>query len=265
MEAVEATLGHLPPGETFSGRQFAQSLHAGLRRDQIRTALGALVEAGALERVGLDEYLVVREAQRGAEARHAMLDTLRWVESNPRYGRASLLVGAPAIGPQQAGYPFERYFADIRTAVRGLVASAKAQLLLASPFWDTDVVAELVPLIERRLDAGVGVQVLTRAPVVGSVGAQALRMLGDVRVGASRCDVRILEERSVLDPFGRATFHFKIVSADGVRVYLGSANLNTAGMASRWELGVIMADAQARRISELVSALLVAARPAVNL
>lgn len=265
MDALEMAVLQFQPGQDLSIQEIAQLLPAGLMRDQIRNALSALVEIRVLERSDPNHYVVMLEAHRGAEARRVILDTLRWVESDPRYGKASLLVGAPTVGLQQAGYPFERYFADLRTTIRGLIASAKSRLLIGSPFWDTDVVADLVPLIERRLDAGVDVQVLTRAPVLGSVGAHALRMLGDLRVGVSRCNVRVLEERSTVDPFGRATFHFKVVSVDAQRVYLGSANLNTAGMASRWELGVVLTDAQARRIDELVSALFAGARPAVEL
>jgi phosphatidylserine/phosphatidylglycerophosphate/cardiolipin synthase-like enzyme len=51
------------------------------------------------------------------------------------------------------------------------------------------------------------------------------------------------------------TFHAKIVIADGVRSYLGTANLTHKGLGGNLELGIIFRDDTATRLSALVDAL----------
>lgn len=132
---------------------------------------------------------------------------------------------------------------------------AKKEILLASPYWDLEVAEDLAPLLERRLAAGVTVRILARSPSIGSQSESALRVLARHSGEEQAIEIRTLEERSSLDPFGAATFHFKVAVADAARVYVGSANFNTAGMASRWELGVVLKGRQAAGISDLMSAL----------
>jgi len=77
------------------------------------------------------------------------------------------------------------------------------------------------------------------------------------------CDLKHLDEPWKGDPFGSLTFHFKTAIADAERAYLGSANFNTAGLASRWELGVLLTGVHARRIASLVEAVIQAPSPTI--
>lgn len=59
------------------------------------------------------------------------------------------------------------------------------------------------------------------------------------------------------------TFHFKVAIADeGKTAYLGSANLNTAGLRSRMELGVILSGEASRKLYRVIMTALGLAKPA---
>jgi hypothetical protein len=59
------------------------------------------------------------------------------------------------------------------------------------------------------------------------------------------------------DPFGAQTFHFKAAIADnGLKAYLGSANLTTAGLRSRMELGVILTGEPAVQVAQIIELVL---------
>jgi phosphatidylserine/phosphatidylglycerophosphate/cardiolipin synthase-like enzyme len=219
-----------------------------------------LSTVGAVE-CRTDGLYQVRESEIGRSERAHVRRALEWVSGPGRSFRVGLLLSAPAIAAEQTTVPFQRYFGDLRTAVRGLIASTRSHLLLASPFWDVGVANDITMLLERRLAAGVRVDVLARTPLRASESARALSVLAGIRVDGARCQIRILEERSDLDPFGKATFHFKVAVADGEQAYMGSANFNTAGMASRWELGVLLSGSLGRRVSQLVQSLFDSSRP----
>jgi hypothetical protein len=111
------------------------------------------------------------------------------------------------------------------------------------------------------LAADVQVVVLARSPAAGPSNREALDLLRTISVGGKKCEMLVLDRRSDQDRFGTSTFHFKTACADGQHVYLGSANFNTAGLASRWELGVMLGGSSARTVCTLVDSLLAAARP----
>lgn len=134
-------------------------------------------------------------------------------------------------------------------------------MLLAAPYWDLEVATDLAELLRRRQEAGVRVAILARQPQAGSVNERALTAVRDILVESSPSCIRILEHPSSSDPFGTSTFHFKAACADATRVYLGSANFNTAGLGSRWELGVRLGGRRARVITDLVETLWASARP----
>lgn len=261
LESIETILGEYQVGRTFSLADLVAALPSGVFRDQVRAVIRALIAVSALRAAEGDGLTVMPAAASEAPTRTAIRQSLRWAAEREELEKATLLASAPAIGTEQlGGMPFQRHFADLRIAVRDLIATSRSSLVLASPYWDGDVVNDLLPLIERRLAAGVAIEILARAPGAGSPSESALRVLGRAKVDGRGCALRLLDERSTLDRFGAATFHFKVAIADSQRVYLGSANFNTAGMASRWELGVLLAGHSATRVSELVSALLRRAR-----
>jgi phosphatidylserine/phosphatidylglycerophosphate/cardiolipin synthase-like enzyme len=81
-----------------------------------------------------------------------------------------------------------------------------------------------------------------------------------------RCRFFAWYEPSENDPFGTRTFHFKAVIADdGLKAYLGSANLTTAGLRSRMEMGVILTGEPAVQVAQIVDIVLSQANRYANM
>ncbi|HEY4100210.1 MAG TPA: phospholipase D-like domain-containing protein [Gemmatimonadales bacterium] len=161
----------------------------------------------------------------------------------------------PADAAGYVGSDFSRHFYDLRTTVRTLVAEASKRVILAAPYWDEQVASDLADLLERRLRAGVRVAVLARRPQAGTTNERALAILRAALADSPGSEVRILERASKVDPFGASTFHFKVACADSRRAYLGSANFNTAGLNSRWELGVLLGPRNAGVLAQCLEGL----------
>jgi phosphatidylserine/phosphatidylglycerophosphate/cardiolipin synthase-like enzyme len=232
----------------------------GLTYDAVGEVLAALAELGAVSRVSDGAYEVTRTAFEGTRSsRMASLDALDWARQAGSQSCEVLLASA-ADYPEFSGGQSNRPFLELRTSVRSLIAEATTSLILAAPYWDTEVAEDLGGLVERRLSAGVRVTILARAARPGTSSAEALALLSAIGRQYSSFDIRILEQPSINDPFGSSTFHFKAACADDERVYIGSANFNTAGMASRWELGVLLKGVQAGSVARLLNMLVSASR-----
>lgn len=262
MGEIEEALNQLRGASRFALSDALHELPGGFTPDQVRMALSALVSVGTL--VSSDQsYFAVSplELDSGRDKRESARAAIGWVRDNSE-PPGDLLVSAPAEAKRQTPIPFEREFLDLRTAVRSLVAGARESLILASPYWDLDVATDLAGLVGKRLEAGVDIRVLARPARSGSETDRALSLIANALSSAAGSSVRFLEEPSELDRFGTATFHFKLAIADREIAYLGSANFNTAGLASRWELGILLRGRQARTLAALADSLFEAARPA---
>lgn len=231
--------------------------------DQVARVLGALSTAGVLKPSPDGAFVIDTDRYSTSIAwRSAALEALSWAGAAPNeLGECELLVATPADARSVVAEAYQRQFSDLRTTIRTIVAAAKHRVLLAAPYWDVQVASDLAEILRRRKDAGVTVAILARQPHVGSTNERALAVLRDALPESSSCQIRILEHRSPDDPFGWSTFHFKAACADGMHAYLGSANFNTAGLSSRWELGVKLGGRRARTIAELLEALFAASRP----
>ncbi len=262
--AVERLLEHKADGNAVEVEETGRRIQASY--DQVFEILAALSSVGLLKRSDGNRYTLEKTTLHASEAERRVADAaLRWARENVSTDLCELLLATPASGQSKTSMALERSFLDLRTAVRSLIASTTKRLVLASPFWDTNVAEELAALLERRLEAGVQIFILARAPANGNTNRDALRILRAVHCEERCCDIRILEQPSRDDPFGRSTFHFKVACSDAERVYLGSANFNTAGLASRWELGVLLEGARGRLVSSLLESLLGAAPPVIGL
>lgn len=260
LTAVEKLLEHEADGESVEVEEIGRKVQASY--DQVFEILSALASVGVFKRSGSNQYTMEKSSLHASDAeRRGAGAALRWARENQSADLCELLLATPASGQSKTSMALDRSFLDLRTALRSLIASTRERLVLASPFWDTHVAEDLAVLLERRLEAGVQVVILARAPTAGNTNRDALRILKAVHCEDRYCDIRILEQPSFDDPFGRSTFHFKVACSDAERVYLGSANFNTAGLASRWELGVLLEGARGRRVSSLVESLLGAAPP----
>jgi phosphatidylserine/phosphatidylglycerophosphate/cardiolipin synthase-like enzyme len=148
---------------------------------------------------------------------------------------------------------------DLRGAVVDLAAAAQHDLVLASPFWDAATVDDIGPVLEGRLDAGVRVRLLGRFE--RGIGADVRNAIAPL-IAHPACKLLGWFEPSEGDPFGARTFHFKAAIADGgARGYLGTANFTESGLRSRLELGVLLEGETARRLADVVDAVLSLAHP----
>lgn len=147
---------------------------------------------------------------------------------------------------------------DMRAHLLEIIASAKSWIALASPFWDAETAGEIGEVLSRRLEAGVSVDILGRFEEKDP----GMRQLQDRLGGYDHCQLFAWSETSPADRFRKQTFHFKaVVSDDGGKAYLGTANLNVAGLRSRMELGVILEGNVASQLAQIVKVTLSIARP----
>lgn len=148
---------------------------------------------------------------------------------------------------------------DLRGSLVDLVAEAREDLVLASPFWDASTLADIAPILSLRLEAGVRVRLLGRFG--RDLEAAAVALLAEL-AQHPRCRLLRWYEPSEDDPLGTHSFHFKAAVADhGARAYLGTANFTMSGLRSRLEFGVLLLDESASRMATVVEAVLRLARP----
>lgn len=138
-------------------------------------------------------------------------------------------------------------------AIRETAASAGQRLQIAAPYLHTGFVRLLSPQVERILEAGGQVQLVTRAlsltaPDRSSANVEAvtlLRQAGEGRPG--KLVVASWEETGL-------GIHFKVVLAhrsDGTRAaYIGSSNLTPGGTLANAEAGVLAHGPQVEILSE---------------
>lgn len=262
-EAVESFIETLSDGYRTSLEEIALGQVGGaFTYDQVAEVVAGLEDLGVLGAVAQRVYVVNRKVgDSSALLRRQVRAALVWANAGSSPELCELLLAVPRDGRELITTPYEKSFLDLRTAVRSLAASAARRLILASPFWDMEVAADIGALIERRLAAGAEVVVLARSPAAGTGNREALNLLTSISVRDNRCQTLVLDRYSERDPFGSSTFHFKAACADGNRVYLGSANFNTAGLSSRWELGVLLDGTRAQPVVDLLDSLVSIARP----
>lgn len=262
LEAVERNISGLDDGHAVAVAELAAAVRGtGVSYDMVVGALQALADLAVLHCDGVKVFVINRaELVRSASARLAAQQAIRWAATRIT-DQAELLVAPARDWPEPTRASDKGSFSDLRAAIRAQIAEAERSILLASPFWDLEVAQDLGEILQRRLEAGVRLRILAREPIAGSPSATALRRLSGLSVGGSAAEVLILDKRSAVDRFGSSTFHFKAALFDAEIAYLGSANFNTAGFGSRWELGVLLRGNQARRVSALLEWLLAFARP----
>lgn len=228
--------------------------------DEIDAASGALTSLGILRREGTALRFAREVFQETAGFRSGVWETLRIADrEQAERSEVRLCIAVPPGLDAILDDRMRREAAELRAAVLGVIASAKHDLILASPFWDEETADEIADLLTKRLDAGVQVRILGRftEPSVSPTSAILRRLAGH-----ERCSVLAWFSATPGDG-GVQTFHFKAALADEGRVaYLGSANFTTYGLRSRMELGVIVSGEAARQLYRIIGAALTLAVPA---
>ena len=261
VQAVESVLAAVPSSTWMATEEIRRRAGHGLTLDHVAEILSALstIDVGSLD--GGRRWLTNPHAlSTSLTERVRVRQAVSWTASALAPAQPTLLVSTPRDATAPA---FSHEFGDLRTTLRSIIAGSQRTLILASPFWDLDVADDLAPLLAKRLDAGVHIRIVARDPQPGSPSDRAVSLIGKIAERGRRCEIRILDKPSTHDPFGRETFHFKMVGADGSLAYIGSANFDTAGLASRWELGVLLRAGSARTFFDLVNALADSARLSV--
>lgn len=253
MDAVESWLSVLPEGAEVDAEALRGSSADRLATlDEASAVVDALASAGLLVADGAARRVNREEFARTALYRKGLRDGLacRVIDAPTARLCAALPVGLS----DEVGALLRTWTEDLRGAVVDIAAAARHDLILASPFWDAATLEELKPLICQRLDGGTGVRLLGRFPK--GVPRNARPAL-DSLAAHPLCEVLSWNEPAQADVFGTTTFHFKAAIADrGARAYLGTANFTASGLRSRLELGVLLDGASARKLHDVVDAVL---------
>ena len=226
--------------------------------DQLMAALSALCALGVLENCG-SSYSLNRSAFEGSEefrkGVHAVVETTQ--KESVAANAVELCLSIPPGLDQLAMSAFRGSSRDLRGALLDIITSAKRSLVLASPFWDYPTTAEIAELVRKRLRAGVSVELLGRFGI--DLASETKAILRSLAL-EDGCSVVSWFDAAV-DPL--QTFHFKAASSDdGEKAYLGSANLTTASLRSRMEMGVILTGPIARELHSVLSLVSQLATPA---
>jgi phosphatidylserine/phosphatidylglycerophosphate/cardiolipin synthase-like enzyme len=221
--------------------------------DEILAAIEALGALGILRRCKkrweLDYTRLIETANYRRGIRDAIILLPRPVQSHVIVCAALPLGLSPTV--EQS---FRSIAVDLRAALLDVIATAQARIVLASPFWDAEVATELATLLVRRAAAGVRIDLLGRFMEKDDAG---WAVLDGALFRYEQCRFFAWYEPSESDPFHTQTFHFKAVIADdGLKAYLGSANLTTSGLRSRMELGVILTGQQAIQVAQILDLVL---------
>lgn len=130
-----------------------------------------------------------------------------------------------------------------------LIRSADDDLVLMSPFLSEQAYERLRPALITAADNGADITLITRYLTYGDEDFNREFARG---VDANRRLAPATTLYEYIDDETWTTFHAKVVIADGVRAYLGTANLTHKGLGSNLELGVIFRDDTAARLDALV-------------
>jgi hypothetical protein len=160
-----------------------------------------------------------------------------------------LCAALPVNLNEQVEKALRRNTIDMRASIINIIASSKTWVALVSPFWDEETAEEIAEVLSRRLETGVRVDILGRFEKDDVALPILKKRIGDHNL----CQFFAWAQKDSKDTFRKQTFHYKaVVSDDGAKAYLGTANLNRAGLRSRMELGVILEGKTAKQLAQIV-------------
>jgi phosphatidylserine/phosphatidylglycerophosphate/cardiolipin synthase-like enzyme len=256
MDALEVQLESLPDGADVESN-LAQEADRERRatKDEAMAALEALTELG-----------VLASTPGGLVLKHSVLNQTSLYRAGVRAGlairrtdtsRVALCATVPPGLATRVETALRQYTEDLRGAIVDLVAGAREDIVMASPFWDRPTLDEIRPLLLRRLEAGVSVRLL------GRFGAQIPTDVRDALIRLTNYSgFQLVSWYEQGNWNGTRTFHFKAAIVDGGRrAYLGTANFTASGLRSRLEIGVLLEGEMSRRLADIINVVLALARP----
>jgi phosphatidylserine/phosphatidylglycerophosphate/cardiolipin synthase-like enzyme len=254
---LESKLGALPDDADITVRSIQRfSLDRSPSDEEVLAALHGLTALGVLSRHGSRWRLHRAQLDATEGYRRGIRDGIEVARSTARLSPPTLCAALPVGLPSKVEVKLRAAAVDLRAALFDIVAAARSRVVLASPFWDAETAEELCTLLERRMAAGVQVDLLGRQVTDRGLGVLYSRL------GARpSCNVFAWHAPSTSDRYRTQTFHFKAgIADDGARAYVGSANFTTAGLRSRMELGVVLDGAAAAEVAMFVDTVLLVAQ-----
>jgi len=236
-----------------------------LSEEAFAVVVRALEAIGVLRRNGLSLELDLPMFVASAAFRDGTKLAIDEMSSQITPLPARLVAAFPPDMPDDLAKVLELQTTGLRAAIIDLIASCQSHLILASPFWDAETVNDLIPILTRRLEAGVVVEVLARYSDRTARGHPMVQM-GHKLAPFHQFRIRTWYDRVANDIWGSHTFHFKAVSIDGgKKAYLGTANLTTSSLRSRFELGTILVGRPATTLDGILTLVIQRlSRPTVN-
>lgn len=235
-----------------------------LSDDEVRLCCRALTAIGILL-PSRDAYQLDLDALTASTGyRLGVREGLAVIGEGPTGGAVRLACSLPpSLDPRQAA-AIGRETSDLTGGLIDLIASSRDHLLLASPYWDDATVEQIAPLLVRRLEAGVSVDILARSASAYSDVGRPVANLATRLSSWPEARVHTWFEQDSTDLWGSRTFHFKAAVADyGRSAYLGTANFTSGGLWSRLELGVFLTPPLAEQLYRVLASVLeLATRPA---
>jgi len=139
---------------------------------------------------------------------------------------------------------------ETEAAIVGLLDSARRAVVMTAPFTDAAAAARLAEAILDCGRRGVDVSMMTSPGRGTAFDKVAARWPRAALAGA---EFRCLEGGSVAG--GGIGSHAKVCLVDGVRAYIGSANLTAAGLGRQFEVGALVEGGQVERLAVLLDEL----------
>lgn len=140
-------------------------------------------------------------------------------------------------------------FRDLDELCRDLVRSGTERVTLVSPFWSGQGIELLGPSLAVAAARGALVRVVLDARTRDGDFQAALKSIAAAEGG----DVVIKRMRVLKGTESFGFIHTKLILIDGVRGYLGSANLTVGGLERNFELGVELIPTQVGMLEQLIA------------
>lgn len=154
--------------------------------------------------------------------------------------------------PEDDGSLADAQFAPLLSGTIELIQSTEEEVVLMSPFLSEEGFERLQGALRTASGNGATISLITNSLTYGD---------DDYNRTFTRClldDPRLAPVTTCYEYIDRSTwttFHAKIITVDGQRAYLGTANLTHRGLTENLELGVIFRDDTATRLDRLIRSL----------
>lgn len=143
---------------------------------------------------------------------------------------------------------------QITTQLLSMCRNAEDELVLTSPFLESEGMEWLLPGLRGALERGVDVSLISRQLQTGQPNRQAVEDLFSSQTDVSgRLSVYDYYEPSADGSHPEYTLHSKILISDERKAYVGSANFTKYGFTENLEVGVVVSGSQVRRLVDLLA------------